>query len=343
LLLVFLIFQSLFSFHHNSLQEFVTGSSYLVRWLSIALAGLAIGFLLLDPKKILKCFFVIAGLLALLGFGQLLVMPDLKELAKFGWDAHVGRLVATWFDPNYLGGFFAFAAALAFGISTYVGRQNKRKLLALVLLLGVATVLTFSRSAYLAFGISFFIVGIFRARKVLLAGAVILLLGVMLVPRALDRIEGAVTLDKTAQMRFESWTAISKIIAENWQFGVGTNFLPKELLRVNYVQNINQPNASGSDSSLLNILAMMGIVGGLLVLVFLFLLLQASWKLFQKNNSFASGFGLGFFAATIGLLVHSNFVNSLFYPLIMIVFWIMIGVLMRLMPKKKPKQKILRV
>src|SRR5690606_10701527 len=46
------------------------------------------------------------------GFLQLYVLPDIGILTAFGWDPHVGRLLSTFLDPNYLGGFLAILLAI---------------------------------------------------------------------------------------------------------------------------------------------------------------------------------------------------------------------------------------
>jgi len=41
--------------------------------------------------------------------------PSFKDLRmnELGWDPHEGRLLSTWFDPNYVGIYFGVGATLA--------------------------------------------------------------------------------------------------------------------------------------------------------------------------------------------------------------------------------------
>jgi len=103
--------------------------------------------------------------------------------------------------------------------------------------------------------------------------------------------------------------------------------------------------AGGFDSTLLTILATTGIVGFLVYLWLLWRTLKDSFKeLWDKNLPRSTqqnlvslsvqnkksppdlrGLGLGIFAGFLGLLVHSQFVNSLLYPHIMLFSFIVLG------------------
>ena len=78
---------------------------------------------------------------------------------------------------------------------------------------------------------------------------------------------------------------------------------------------------SGGDSSLLNVLAMTGLLGFAPFLALYLLLAKKAWDLRR------TGYGLGFLSALCGLFVHCIFVNSLLFPLFMAPFWISAGLL----------------
>ena len=65
-------------------------------------------------------------------------------------------------------------------------------------------------------------------------------------------------------------------------------------------------------------------------LAFIWLMLSAifvSWKLFiNKENKFNSALGLGIIGGLASLFVHSQFVNSLLYPHMLVIVWILLGV-----------------
>src|SRR5690606_11520258 len=44
-------------------------------------------------------------LIAITGFIQLQILPNLEGLESLGYDPHINRLVGSWLDPNFIGGF----------------------------------------------------------------------------------------------------------------------------------------------------------------------------------------------------------------------------------------------
>ncbi|MGA1047546.1 MAG: hypothetical protein ACO3UU_06025, partial [Minisyncoccia bacterium] len=69
-----------------------------------------------DPERVDNqlwyMVFISAIILSILGFIQLILFPDFSFMAQYGWDPHQGRLLSTWYDPNFLGGFLGLAAII---------------------------------------------------------------------------------------------------------------------------------------------------------------------------------------------------------------------------------------
>jgi len=282
------------------------------------------------PKKMNRKaddFLIFGGtIFALAGFILLRMIPDFESagLAELGWDPHIGRLTGTFLDPNFAAGAFAFLLALVGG--KFLGeRKLGRKILFLISggILGIALILTFSRSGLLALGISGLILGIFVERKILLAMLVVGFLAISTSPRLAERIgefgksldslggESVQVLDPTAQLRFESWWEGGRIFAENPVLGVGFG-------GYKFAQNFaaeDSHSATGSDASILNVAAETGIFGLSAFLFFLGNLIFASWR--KKE--------FGFLAALGGILAHSVFVNSIFFAPIGLIFFLAAG------------------
>ncbi len=53
-----------------------------------------------------------AFFLGVTGVIQFLLVPDFRFMAELGWDPHIGRLLGTWYDPNYIAGFFSVVIGL---------------------------------------------------------------------------------------------------------------------------------------------------------------------------------------------------------------------------------------
>lgn len=98
--------------------QMLTAFSHLGRFgMYLVLAIMA--FDLLDRDKMGRFRNLLLGgmvlsmvLISLLGFLQLKYFPSFLELGMqlSGWDPHIGRLLSTWFDPNFIGGVPGFCA-----------------------------------------------------------------------------------------------------------------------------------------------------------------------------------------------------------------------------------------
>lgn len=291
-----------------------------------------------------------AFLIAITGFIQLQILPNLEDLQSFGYDPHMNRLVGSWLDPNFIGGFFAFIICIFSGILFYLKNRRQQILtFLLIAVLSVALFLTYSRSAYLALAIGIFILGMIKSRKILIILIIIATLGISVSDRAQQRVGELFTSitsvlfntaenpDPTARLRIENWNQTLSLIAEKPIFGHGYNTLTYNKLERGFLKDADNHAASGSDSSLLTILATTGILG---LLTFLITILQpitlAARNWWKQKNPLYRGYSLGIFTAYLSLLIHCNFVNSLLFPQIMIFFFISTALLfLTIFPSQK--------
>ena len=310
-----------------STSDWFISFSYFIRWATYLLSATVI-FNLIQQKYIsprfLKVSIVFAGLVvAILGFIQLVVLPDFTVLDKaLGWDPHKNRLTSTFFDPNFVGGFLSLCLSVILGEFYLPKKTQYKKFFTLsfpIIILGIF--LTFSRSSWAMAGIIFIVFGLFKSKKVLLCAILIIFSAYFFVPRVQTRISGVTDPSDSARFRLISWKNAIEISKDNLLFGVGFNtfryyqkdfgFFGSGLLGGN--------SGAGTDSSFLLILATTGIVG-------LILFLTAYFLNMLRNFNVADLKKLMIFSILAGLFVHSQFVNSLFYPQI-IFFWTMLLVL----------------
>lgn len=283
---------------------------------------------------------VFAFALSLAGFVQLYFVPDFGAYESLGWDPHVGRLLSTWFDPNFVGGFLAFAVPLLLGFSLDLPKRHQALGLALTALCALALGLTLSRSGYLALAAALGCFGLLRSWKWIAGFVLIGLLAIGLSSSIQNRVsalsnsassfftESYTLPDASARLRFGSWQEGWDLFVEAPLFGQGYNRYADAALELGTLKDTHIHSASGSDSSLLTVLASTGIFGGLAFLMLFLSLLQQAWA----NRK--QGYAVGFFAGTLGLFVHSIFVNSLLFPLLLAPFFISAGLLGSVDPKK---------
>lgn len=272
-------------------------------------------------KNNIQKILIFSGLiLAVSGLIQFLFLPDLTFLTADGWDPHYFRTVSTFLDPNFAGAYFVLTLLLLIeGRNILKGRV----LYILFAILYLALLTTFSRSSYLMFLVSGIILAFFQKSIKLLLSTVILFLILLLgfqiyvqlvaSPRNIDRAQ-------SASSRFNTWEQGGILFQKFPIFGVGFNAYRYGLKEFNLgdEQFLKSHGASSNDSSLLSVASTTGVIGLTAYFIFLISLFKYSYP---KNLVLMSTIG--------GLLIHSIFSNSLFYPPIL--SWIM---LISAVPKK---------
>lgn len=246
-------------------------------------------------KKLAVDSLLLSGVfVAVFGWVQYFLYPDLRFLIFKGWDDHFYRLVSTFLDPAFTGLILVLALIIAL--------EKKKVWLSLGLLISLA--FTYSRASYLAFllvlGFSGFLTKKFN--KFLLFAFLSLLL---LLPRP-----GGLGVDLgrtvTIAARWENYHQGLQLFAKAPLFGVGYNNLcPAKKIYLGQDQTSSHA-CSGLDSSLLVVLVTTGAVG---FLVFLNALIKSFQRIRLKTTR-----GRILAISLAAVLVHSLFSNSFFYP-----------------------------
>jgi len=190
-----------------------------------------------NRKFLLNSLLAVSVAVAIFGWIQYFIYPDVRALVEYGWDDHLFRMIGTFLDPAFLG------LILVFGLT--ISLNKKLKLMTLFFLTSLA--FTYSRASYLAALIPL----IYKKSWAFL----IVFLGIILfLPRTAG--EG-VKLERTASVgaRFTNYTQTLDIIKKNALLGVGFNniCLAKDA-------DFKSHSCSGADSSILFLLATTGII-----------------------------------------------------------------------------------
>lgn len=299
-------------------NEFFVAILYLVRWVCYAnLLFIASGVDKKFKQTVSKVLLVDGLIILILGYVQYFLYPDLRNLYYLGWDEHNYRMFSTFLDPNYLGAFLVLF--LLFLISLIKKEKKHLYLLGFVAMLClVAIFLTYSRGAILMLVVSFgtYLILISRKKYLLgLIGAVVVAI-IILMP-TFDKENTNLFRTASSMARLETYNNASKIIVDNPIFGVGFNAYryaqQKYSLRQVYTKYPNHADA-GVDNSFLFVFATTGTLG---LLAYLNI-----WKTiivrFKKSPILIS--------SIVGLFINSFFINSLFFPSIMLWMWVLIGI-----------------
>lgn len=313
------------------ISKVVIASLFLIRFLSYFFVS-QIVLNVIKKDKIVSWFnlILLLGLVFILaGIFQLIFFPDLTPLVAFGWDPHQRRIVSTFLDPNFSG--YVYSLIFAFATLFFIDYQKLKMknvqmrylYLGISVLSAIALVLTFSRSSYLAFLAVAVTIGIFKSKRIFTISLIFLMLAFLLVGQFRERVIGAFMFDDTARARVESWQNALTIFTKSPVLGVGFNTYRYVQAKENIFEKsspLGGHSGAGTDSSLLLILATTGAIGFSIYAALL-------WQVFKvvKKGITKSPIKLATFASFLALIVHSQFVNSMLFPQIMLLFWVIVG------------------
>ncbi len=298
---------------------------YLLRFVSYVLVAVVFfNFYkaqLLDMRFMQNAIIVSGVLIALIGFIQLVVLPDFTTLeASLGWDPHKNRLASTFFDPNFTGCYLFLCLVLLF---SRFGKLTRLDIVAMLVLLA-ALFLTFSRSSWGALSVMMLIYGLFKYPKLLVVACFTVVLTYFAVPRFQTRLSGITDPSDSAYFRLISWQKGWELSKDNLLLGVGFNTLRYAQLERGYVsmQDFGGNSGGGVDSSFLFVMATTGVLGVVFFAVAYFYPLYFAFANGGYNK-------LALSSVTFGLLLQSQFINALFYPQILFVWLMMVSCLLR--------------
>ena len=258
-----------------------------------------------NKRLLMDSLLAISIISALFGWLQFFIIPDIKPFFVYDWDMHLFRLVGTFLDPTFLGIIIVFGLILS--IYRYMGEGKKRYLFITALLL-ISLAFTYSRASYLAFlgGVSIMVLLKKKYRKILF-WIVGLLAIMLLLPTARNR---SIELTRTFSItsRLTNYRETFELFKRFPIFGIGYNNMCIARNKYVGVESYASHACSGSDSSLLFILATTGIIG----LMIFFGSVFGVFKLLGNSNE-----QYLLMAISSALFVHSLFSNSLFFPWVM--------------------------
>ena len=313
------------------LTETLSASLYLIRW--IAYASLFPILITLRPDgrrgaKLTWYLILTFTLITIFGLTQYIFYPDLRPLADQGWDPHYYRLTGSELDPGYTGILLLIGLIFIFQqINTSNKQQNKKLLITYYLLLITlysAIALTYSRATYLATITSAIIYSYFtKSWKFLLTCLTIFLLTWLFLPRP-EGAGGNLARTTTIEYRLNNYQQTLQIIKDHPILGVGFNrlrYVKRDYGYLNSDEWQTLHSGAGSDNSFLFVLSTTGIIGFTAYLWLWLEILKSTWP--KRKNVPIHYYLLPI--TYIAIIVHSQFNNTLFYPPVMALIWILLG------------------
>lgn len=228
-----------------------------------------------------------------------------------------------WLGANEVAAFYATYTFVIIGIFLYIKKKKwKIALGVLILMNSYCLLFLFSRGAYLATVAALLVVGIFRNKIIIVSLIFILLFWQVILPaKVVERIkftEVAGQLDSSAEKRLEYWRESMEYFKQSPLIGMGFNVLPH--LRT----------GRSTHNIYLETLAEQGIIGLGFLLIIMFLALKRGLRLFKKaEDKFLKGFGLGFSACIVAVIIGNLFGDRWTYLQLGAFFWVLLGMVER--------------
>ncbi|HUQ84978.1 MAG TPA: O-antigen ligase family protein [Candidatus Limnocylindrales bacterium] len=316
----------------QSVQIF-TSLLYWIRFVSYALIYYLV--LILDKPAVKhgqRYLFISGVIFMILGFVQYFLYANLRNLYYLGWDEHNYRLFSTFLDPNFAGAFLVlFLIYLAAFLNSFLSLREKAKAIKVSIvsvLTLVAVFLTYSRSALIMLLVSittyFFLIG---KKKFLLLPSVLIVSFLIILSPTFNKENTNIFRTTSSFARLETYSNALRIIYDNPVIGVGFNAY--RYAQESYGFHPISPKypdhaSSGTDNSFLFIAATTGIFGLSAYLFLFYKVVVRALFLNKKRNKIIPPVVI---ASISGLIVNSFFINSLFYPSIMLWMWVLIGLM----------------
>ena len=281
--------------------ELGAGGLYLVRWIFYAALYVVVLHTYTYKDVWLFGLFGVGIGLGILGLFQFFLYPDLRNLMYLGWDPHYYRLFSTLLDPNYTGILLVFTLLL--GMALWKQKKFRWIIASGEGIAFISLLLTYSRSSYLALIGALVVIAALKKQWRILIGAAAFVGIIFVLPKTPG---STLSLFRTESSfaRIGNWKHGVALIRNVPLFGYGFNTL-------RYVSDF------GLDSSILFVGATTGLVGLLAYGYLIFDMIRIGKK------------HVWYIACLVALGIHSLFVNSAFYPWVMIWMSILTGVVER--------------
>jgi O-antigen ligase len=278
---------------------------------------------------LLKLSFFIFFVFGIFGIVQFNTYPNLSNLIYLGWDPHNNRLFSTLLDPNFSGLLLIFGILL--GIQLAYAKEYvfyKWFHLSAIILLFISMLLTFSRSTYVSALLSFLLFFILLKKYVYVIIFCIVLFASITASQFLITKNESTNILRTStiHLRIQSMKINSKLISINPLTGIGFNRIAEFKIQNTSLNPKIQTNNSirGTDNSFLFVFITAGICGLLSLFYFIYCILKYENR--HKKGQYDYLFFPFIIATILAVVSQSFFINSFFYPWVLMWLWFLLGI-----------------
>jgi len=278
LFFIILFFSNLINFFNFSLWQNLITFLYLIRLVIYFLSAVYLSYWIKKnhPLKItiFSGIVFLAITTLIFSFTQYFFYPNLRNLYYLGWDEHLYRMFGVFFDTSIAAAIFGLFFLFFYQRKTIV---NDKIRLALLFLYCLALILTFSRSAYLAFLITltFYLLGK-KKIKIIFYLFLFFIFVLIITPKPFG--EGVNLARKfSIEARLNDYKSAFEIVKKYPIMGIGYNRIG--FFKTNNFSQFDHAAFSFSSSFLIVL-----VTGGFLGLIFFVLGLIYLWQMKKRSR-----------------------------------------------------------
>lgn len=315
--LLVILFSLFFSLSFFKLPELVTGILYFVRLTSYIFFCQVIYVRFGKTKRkrelMINSLIAVGIFIAIFGWIQYVIFPDLRALKEMGWDDHYFRLTSTFLDPAFTGILLVLTETLI--LAKTIQKRTKFSFI-LNLFLIVTIAFTYSRASFIALIFVIFVLFLKFKKTFLLFFLAFFVLIIPFLPQPPS--EGVhLTRTYSINQKFINYDESIKLIRRSPVLGIGFDNLCVAKNKFLGTGNSSSHTCSGLDNGFLFILATTGVVGLIIFIQFIFSII--------KNTKY-DYLGWGLVVSLGAIFIHGMFTNTFFYNFVLGWVGILIGV-----------------
>lgn len=289
-------------------------------------------------KRICLIFVIVVSLMAIHGVYQYIIGVDMPA----GWvdskEAGVRtRVFSILTSPNILGSLVTLALPLTLSFGA-ISKNNKTKVLFYILALTMVgcLVFTFSRGAWIGFGVAILVYAFLKDKRLLIPVLIVGLLAAVLVPGIANRITYMLSPEYIESSlrggRLVRWITGLQILKGTPLFGVGLGHFGGAVAMNNdlsYLVGTEMVETFYMDNYYLKTAVETGIFGLFAFVMLMYQIIVNGLRTIRiTTDKVSRELEIGILAGLFGVIVH-NFVENVFeVPMMTSCFWLLVAVLM---------------
>ena len=241
------------------------------------------------------------------------------------------RVFGTFENPNLFAEYLIMIFPILYGKLMYCGKVSKKIMFGFLgMLMFAALLMTASRAGWLGFMFGLVVFVLVLNFKIIFPMGILGLLSLPFMPDSImHRIKTIGSLsDSSNYYRYSLWKSTAAIIKDFWESGIGLGYLSFRAVTPYYIKNMAPYH---THNTYLQVLVEFGVIGFILFLLFCLKVFTKGVKTFKHaKDKYIRIFSIAMISSFSSVMLHGIAENIFFNPKIIIMFWFIIGFIIKL-------------